>query len=116
MNPYTWDEIPKDQLNEALARKIVTGERAMLAQVFLAKDAVVPEHHHESEQISYVLSGSIRFEIEGREIPLGAGQVLVIPSNVPHRVVALEESLSLDIFSPIRQDWLDGTDDYLRKR
>lgn len=113
---YKWTtDIPKEQLNETIARKIVTGERAMLAQIFLVKGGVVPEHHHESEQLSYVLEGALRFTMEGREIAVVAGEVLVIPSHVPHSAVALEDTLSLDIFSPIRQDWLDKTDDYLRR-
>jgi quercetin dioxygenase-like cupin family protein len=75
---------------------------------------VVPEHHHESEQITYILEGALKFEIEGKEIVVGKGQVLLIPSNVPHRAVALEDTLDLDIFSPIRTDWLKRDDGYLR--
>lgn len=112
---HKWIDIPKEQLSETLARKIVTGERAMLAQVFLVKGAVVPEHHHESEQLSYILEGALRFTLDGREIVVRAGEVLVIPSHAPHSAVALEDTLDLDIFSPIRQDWLDKTDDYLRR-
>ena len=87
----------------------------MVAQVSLAKGAVVPEHDHESEQITYILEGALKFELEGREIVVNAGQVLRIPSNVPHRAVALEDTLDLDIFSPIRQDWLKKDDAYLRR-
>jgi len=104
----------KEVLSPAIARKIVAGEKAMVAQVFLAKGAVVPEHHHESEQITYILEGALKFEIEGKEIVVGKGQVLLIPSNVPHRAVALEDTLDLDIFSPIRTDWLKRDDAYLR--
>ena len=86
-----------------------------MAQLFIAKDGVVPIHHHENEQISSVLTGALKIELEGKEIVVREGQVLHIPSNVPHRVVALEDSLALDIFSPIRTDWLNGTDDYLRR-
>ncbi len=74
----------------------------MVAQVFLKKDAVVPEHHHESEQLTYILEGALKFELEGREVVVRQGEVLHIPSNVPHRAVALEDTLDLDIFSPIR--------------
>jgi len=104
----------KEVLSPSIARKIVAGEKAMVAQVFLAKGAVVPEHHHESEQITYILEGALKFEIEGKEIVVGKGQVLLIPSNVPHRAVALEDTLDLDIFSPIRTDWLKRDDAYLR--
>ena len=114
MEFYTWDQMEKEVLSPTIARKIVSGEKAMVSQVFLAKGAVVPEHHHESEQITYILEGALKFEIEGQEIVVGKGQVLLIPSNVPHRAVALEDTLDLDIFSPIRADWLKRDDAYLR--
>ena len=114
MEFYTWDEMAKEALSDTIARKIISGDKAMVAQVFLAKGAIVPEHHHESEQITYILEGALKFEIGGREIVVGKGQVLRIPSNVPHRAVALEDTLDLDIFSPIREDWLKKDDAYLR--
>jgi unsaturated pyranuronate lyase len=114
MQLHTWDEIEKDVLNEHIARKIVTGEKAMVAQIFIAKGGIVPEHYHESEQISYILEGALKFSLEGKEVVVGKGQVLHIPSNVPHSAVALEDTVDLDIFSPIRTDWLDGSDVYLR--
>jgi quercetin dioxygenase-like cupin family protein len=87
----------------------------MVAQVFIAKDAVIPTHQHESEQITYILEGALKFFLEGQEVVVHAGEVLHIPSNVPHRAVALEDTLDLDIFSPIRIDWLTEQDHYLRK-
>ena len=87
----------------------------MVAQVFLKKDAVVPLHHHESEQITYILKGALKFELQGREVVVHEGEVLHIPSNVPHRAIALEDTLDLDVFSPIRIDWLTNDDDYLRR-
>ena len=98
-----------------ISRKIISGDKAMVAQVFLKKGAVVPEHHHESEQITYILEGALKFQIEGKEIVVRKGEVLSIPSNVPHRAVALEDTLDLDIFSPIRVDWLTRNDEYLRR-
>ena len=114
MEHYTWDDMDKEVLSPTIARKIISGEKAMVAQVFLAKGAVVPEHHHESEQITYILEGALEFEIGGTKIVVGKGQVLRIRSNVPHRAVALEDTLDLDIFSPIRHDWLKKDDAYLR--
>ncbi len=115
MEVFSWEKVKKEVLNAKLARKVISGEKITLAQIFLAKDAVVPLHHHENEQFSSVLTGALRFELEGKEMVLRAGEVLHIPSNVPHRVVALEDSLALDVFSPIRADWLSGKDDYLRR-
>ncbi|HEX5226432.1 MAG TPA: cupin domain-containing protein [Bryobacteraceae bacterium] len=114
MEHLAWNSVPLEVLSETFSRKIITGERAMIAQVFVKKGGVIPEHHHESEQLSYVLTGSLRFELEGKEVLVGAGDVLVIASQVPHRIVALEDSLSLDVFSPIRHDWLAKDDAYLR--
>ena len=116
MELFTWDSMPKEQLNEFIGRKIISGEKAMVAQVFIAKGGVVPEHHHEAEQITYIMEGALQFQIEGKELVVGKGQVLLIPSNVPHSAVALEDTVDLDIFSPIRYDWLNKTDDYLRKK
>jgi quercetin dioxygenase-like cupin family protein len=95
--------------------EVITEERAMVAQVFLVKGAVVPEHKHESEQITYILEGALLFEIDGKEILVGKGQVLRIPSWKPHKATALEDTLDLDIFSPIREDWLKKDDEYLRR-
>ena len=115
MEHYVWDEMEKEILSASIARKIISGDKAMVAQVFLAKGAVVPEHHHESEQITYILEGALEFEIGGKKIVVHKGEGLHIPSNVPHMAVALEDTLDLDIFSPIRHDWLKKDDDYLRR-
>jgi len=111
---YRWADIAEEQLNPLLSRKLVTGDRVMLSELVLKKGCVVPAHHHENEQVSYVLRGALKFEVNGKEIILKAGDVLHIPSNVVHSATALEDTLDLDIFSPPRQDWLDGTDHYLR--
>jgi len=115
MELFSWETVKKEVLNDKLARKVISGERITMAQIFLAKDGVVPLHQHENEQISSVVQGAMKFEIESKEIVLRAGDVLFIPSNVPHRVVALEDSQALDVFSPVRIDWLTGKDDYLRR-
>ena len=109
---YRWADISEEELNPLLTRKLITGERVMLSELVLKKGCVVPAHHHENEQVSYVIRGKLKFDVNGREIVLNAGDVLHIPSNVVHSAMALEDTLDLDIFSPPRQDWLDGTDDY----
>jgi quercetin dioxygenase-like cupin family protein len=112
---FAWEKVKTEVLNDKISRKVISGEKMTMAQIFIAKDGEVPVHHHENEQFSSVLAGTLRFEFEGREIVARPGDVLHIPSNVPHRVVALEDSLALDVFSPIRADWLSGQDDYLRR-
>ena len=115
MEYQTWESVPLEVMSDMISRKIITGDKAMVAQVFLKKGAVVPEHHHESEQITYILEGALKFQIEGKEVVVRKGEVLTIPSNVPHRAVAMEDTLDLDIFSPIRIDWLTNNDAYLRR-
>lgn len=115
MEIFSWETVNKEVMNPRLWRKVIAGERAMLAQVYISKGGVVPTHHHESEQISYILEGALKFELEGREVVVRKGEVLLIPSNVPHSAVALEDTVDLDVFSPIRVDWLTGQDDYLRR-
>ena len=115
MEHFSWDNVPLEVMSDLISRKIISGDKAMVAQVFLKRDAVVPEHYHESEQITYILEGALKFELEGREVVVRKGEVLHIPSNVPHRAVALEDTLDLDIFSPIRTDWLTKNDAYLRR-
>ncbi len=111
---YRWADIPGEQLNPLLNRKLITGDRVMVSELELKKGCVVPAHHHENEQVTYILRGALKFEVNGKEIILYKGDVLHIPSNVVHSAIALEDTLDLDIFSPPRQDWLDGTDQYLR--
>jgi quercetin dioxygenase-like cupin family protein len=115
---YRWEDMPKERISDSLERRLVTSERMMLAHVYLEKGCIVPQHSHENEQITYILSGTLRFWIgeNMEEIEVKAGEVLVIPSNVLHKAEALEDTLDIDIFSPPRQDWLDKTDDYLRQK
>src|SRR5262245_2795720 len=102
-----FEEMAREQLNPLLARQVVSGAKAMLSRVYLKKGCVVPPHSHESEQLSYIVEGALLFRIgadQREEITVHAGEVLVIPSNVVHSAVALEDTLDMDIFSPIRQD------------
>src|SRR5258707_1072227 len=112
---HRWDEIALEKVTEMLSRKIVTGEREMLSQIYLKRGCLVPMHSHESEQMTYILQGALKFLIAGEEITVREGEVLHIPSWVEHQAEALEDTFELDLFSPIRQDWLDHTDDYFRR-
>jgi quercetin dioxygenase-like cupin family protein len=115
MSLYSWSKIPTEEITEKLGRKFISGRKIMLAQIFLKKGCVIAAHSHESEQMTYILSGSLMFHLQNKEVTLNEGDVLNIPSEVEHSAVALEDTLDLDAFSPIREDWLKGTDDYLRK-
>jgi quercetin dioxygenase-like cupin family protein len=116
MQYTSWDDIPEEALTPAIGRRYVTGANVTAGQISLKKGTVVATHQHDAEQISYVLSGALKFQLEGKEQIVRAGEVLVIPSNEPHSAEALEDSLALDVFSPIRHDWINKTDDYLRKK
>lgn len=116
MEIHSWKDMAWEEVTPDISRKIVTGVNEMIAHLYLKKDALVPEHSHISEQISYIVEGALKFWVAGEELVLRAGQVLVIPPNVPHKALALEDTLDIDIFSPIRQDWLDHTDTYFQRR
>jgi quercetin dioxygenase-like cupin family protein len=114
---YRVEDVPRERVTHSLDRRLITGERSMLAHVYLKKGCIVPFHSHDNEQISYILEGALRFWIgeQGEdELVLRAGEVLVIPSKVRHKAEALEDTVDVDIFTPPRRDWLDGSDDYLR--
>lgn len=115
---YRWEDLPKEPLKEGIDRRLVSGDKAMVAHVYLKKDAVVPTHTHPNEQFTYILEGALEFTLgEGaatKTVVVRAGDILHIPSDLPHMAVALEDTLDVDIFAPPRQDWLDKTDDYLR--
>ncbi len=107
---HRWDEIALEKVTEMISRKIVSGEREMLTQIYLKRGALVPIHAHDSEQMTYILQGSLRFLVDGEEIIVREGEVLHIPSRLPHQAEALEDTLELDVFSPVRTEWLDAAD------
>jgi quercetin dioxygenase-like cupin family protein len=115
---YSWDDLPKEQLKPDLSRRLISTERLMLAHVYLEQGCIVPKHSHENEQLTYILEGLLRFSLgddESEVVDVAAGEVLHIPSHLPHKAEALETTLDVDIFCPPRQDWLDGSDAYLRR-
>ena len=114
MKLHGWAEVEREALSPGIARQVVHADRLTVARIYLEKGAVVPRHQHENEQISYVLEGRLRFEFDSEEIVVRAGQMMQIESQQPHLVEALEDSLALDIFQPVREDWVRGEDAYLR--
>ncbi|MCC6928939.1 MAG: cupin domain-containing protein [Gemmatimonadaceae bacterium] len=114
---HPWSEVPLEDVTSHIARKLITGNGMMIAQVFLKKGAIVPRHQHHNEQLTYILEGALRFyldEDESRVQDVRAGEVLHIPAWAWHKAEALEDTLDVDIFNPPREDWLNKTDDYLR--
>ena len=117
----SWDDVRLEELSPLISRRLITSETTMMAHVILKKGAIVPAHDHINEQFTYILSGVLRFWIGVHAdapgdtfIDVKEGDVLVIPSMVRHRAEALEDTLDMDVFNPPRQDWLDGSDAYLR--
>lgn len=115
---YRWESLPAEPLKGGLTRRLISTDRLMIAHVHFEKGDEVPRHAHENEQLTYILSGALKFWLGAdgeREVIVRAGEVLVIPSNLPHSAAALETTLDVDVFNPPRQDWLNGSDAYLRR-
>ncbi len=110
-----WHTISLEDLNPLLQRQFVVGQEIMLARVLLKKGCIVPLHSHHNEQLTYIVEGALKFFIDGKEITVRAGEVLCIPSNMPHKAEAMEDTVDLDVFTPPRADWINKTDHYLRE-
>jgi quercetin dioxygenase-like cupin family protein len=115
MKLHRWSEIPVEVLNPLLARQAVHCDRITMARLTLKKGAVVPRHQHENEQVTTLESGRLKFLFDNEEVIVEQGDSLQIPSHAAHSVEALEDSVALDLFAPIREDWVRGDDAYLRR-
>jgi quercetin dioxygenase-like cupin family protein len=111
----SWKTMEIEQLNDKLSRQMISGENATISQLLLKKGATVPRHSHMNEQYSWIISGALKFVFDDREILVGEGEILLIPANVAHSAVALEDTVDVDIFAPRREDWIRKDDSYLRK-
>jgi quercetin dioxygenase-like cupin family protein len=115
LEKLSWKAVEVEKLSETLTRQMISGENATISQLVLKRGSVVPRHSHINEQYSWILSGKLRFIFDDRELVLGAGEILLIPANMPHSAVAEEDTVDIDIFSPRRDDWIRKEDAYLRK-
>src|SRR5271170_7474325 len=106
----SWKSMELEQLNDKLSRQMISGENATVSQLLLKKGAVVPRHSHTNEQYSWIISGTLKFIFDDREILVRAGDILVIPPSVPHSAVAVEDTVDVDIFAPRREDWIRKED------
>ena|SRR5437660_903379 len=112
---HRWPDLPSEAVAPSILRRFITGDRLTVAQFELKKGGVVPRHSHDQEQITCVLRGALRFDIDGRQVVVRQDEVLQIPGGVEHGVTVLEDAVVIDVFSPVRQDWIDKTDDYFRR-
>ena len=115
MSHHRWADVPNEQINESIARRFITGDSVTVGRFELKRGGVVPLHSHANEQISMVMSGALLFRIGGRDTIVKAGEMIQIPGNVPHEVEVLEDAVAIDVFSPVRQDWIDKTDSYFKR-
>jgi quercetin dioxygenase-like cupin family protein len=113
---HRWTDVPAEQITPTISRRYISGDRVTVARFELARGGVVPAHAHENEQVSFVVSGALQFLVEGQTVVVRGGEVLQIPANVRHEVEVLEDALVVDVFSPVRQDWIDGTDGYFGRK
>ena len=112
---HRWTDIPGESITPFIARRYITGDRVTVAQFELKRGGVVPRHSHDQEQMTCVLSGRLKFVLNGHDVVVGPGEVVQIPGWVEHEVHVLEDTVVIDVFSPIRQDWIDKTDHYFRR-
>jgi pterin-4a-carbinolamine dehydratase/quercetin dioxygenase-like cupin family protein len=115
---YAWSEMPGEQVNPSMIRRMIAGDRTLVASMKFKDGFVVPQHHHVHEQVTLVKSGTLRFFLgtdRSQVVDVGPGEVLVIPSRLPHEVLCIGEVEEMDVFTPRREDWLDGSDAYLRR-
>jgi quercetin dioxygenase-like cupin family protein len=110
----SFEKMEKEKLSDRITREMLNGKDATLARIFLARGAIVPRHSHRSEQFSFILSGALKFIFDDGELVLRAGEIVLIPANVPHRAEALEDTVDIDFFAPRREDWIRKDDAYLR--
>ena len=113
---HRWNDMPSEAITPFISRRFITGDRMTVAQFDLKRDGVVPRHSHDQEQFTCVLSGRLKFLMNGQEIVAGPGEVVRIPGWVEHEVHVVEDTRVMDVFSPIRQDWIDRTDSYFTRK
>ncbi|MEX0273944.1 MAG: cupin domain-containing protein [Flavobacteriaceae bacterium] len=113
-----WSDVPVEQVNPKMQRQMIYGDTIMIARMKFKDGFLVPLHSHENEQVTQVQKGTIRFWFGAnreRTMDVHAGESVVIPGNLPHEALMIGDVEETDTFAPPRKDWLDGTDDYLKK-
>ncbi len=115
MRVHLWNDSNAEPMSPLISRQVLHAETMTMARLVIKKGGVVPLHQHVNEQISTIIEGVLLFEIDGRQVTVGAGESLVIPPDIPHKVEALEDTIAVDVFSPVREDWVRGDDAYLRR-
>ena len=109
------ERVPEEKVTDRISRRIVTGEKEMIAFWKMKAGAHAGAHKHPHEQISWMLSGKMEFRLGSEKRTCGPGDIVVIPSGVEHEAWFPEDTEVIDIWSPPREDFYTGQDTYLRK-
>jgi len=112
---HRWSDVPVESITPAINRRFITADRVTLANFQLKAGGIVPRHAHEQEQLTYVVSGALKFVVDGQTLVASSGDVVQIPSGLAHEIEVLQDSSVIDVFAPIRQDWIDKTDTYFQR-
>nr|WP_315149850.1 cupin domain-containing protein [uncultured Flavobacterium sp.] len=112
VNHFSMDTLKYEKMMDKVERKYAYGSMGMIAYFKLEKGAHIPKHKHPNEQITHILEGKVKVAINGVEYIVKKGDVLIIPPNIEHEFWALEDTLDMDMFAPLRMDWLNKTETY----
>jgi quercetin dioxygenase-like cupin family protein len=112
----SWETLKTEWVTDELSRQVIHGEKATVTRLTFKVDSKIERHHHVSEEYCWILSGALEYKLDDRTIVVRAGEIIVVPSDAPHAIVALEDTTCIYIFAPMREDWLKGEDQYLRAR
>ena len=118
-NFYRWQDLESEQPSPKVARRVIMADRVTLARFDLEAGALIARHAHGHEQLTYIEAGRLRLwlgEDDAQVHELAAGDVLHIPSQLPHRAEAIEATRATDVFCPRREDWLAATDTHVGGR
>ncbi len=110
------DSQPKEQMGPYLTRQYFHGTQSTFVKWVAKKGGKVPLHKHPNEQVTWIISGEAKVFSGGKQYLMKAGDMMVIPANVPHEFHFNEDTVDIDFFAPARQDWIDGTANYIQQK
>jgi quercetin dioxygenase-like cupin family protein len=107
------DAQPVEKVNDLLSRQYLDGTNVTFVKWTAKKGAVIQLIHHVNEQVTWFTKGLAEVYSQGEKFIMRTGDIMVLPPNVPHEFLYLEDTIDIDIFAPVRQNWLDGAATYL---
>ena len=112
-----WDELPLQDMGGGTSRRFAHGDKLMMARIYMPAGVEVPIHSHQHEQMTNIVAGEVEFRFgeDGADVRLlKAGDAVMIPGNLPHGSLCRKDAEVIELFAPPREDWIDGSDGYLR--